>query len=343
MKFVCYANWSQLPECANILFTLGEKENLFYTRAWFENLTTVLDADQSLILATVEEGDQIVALLPLVMNSEHHYISFKHRYTTHFSLLLADENQQQIIDCLVQGMKQLPMHSLLLEPVACDDPRMLALQHSMQLHGYQTEAYFRFYNWIYRVQGQSFDDYMAQRPARLRNTIARKKRKLEREHGCELRLYTGDEVPQAMPDYYAPYTASWKANEQYVEFLNGLVAGFSRPGWSRLGVLYVADKPVAAQLWFVVHGKASIFRLAYDEAWKAYSPGSILTAFLMEYVIETDKVEEIDFLTGNEAYKQDWMSERRERTALSFIKNPHSGSWFERKMMPFLRSLKKAG
>jgi hypothetical protein len=40
----------------------------------------------------------------------------------------------------------------------------------------------------------------------------------------------------------------------------------------------------------------------------------------MEYVIDTDRVEEIDFLTGNDAYKQDWMSERRERFLLSCVK-----------------------
>ena len=162
---------------------------------------------------------------------------------------------------------------------------------------------------------------MAARPAWLRNTISRKTRKLDREHGFEIRLFTGDEVPRAMSDYYAVYTASWKANEQYVDFLDGVVAGFSRPGWSRLAVLYVKGQPVAAQLWFVLRGKASIFRLAYDKAWKQYSPGSILTSFLMEYVIDTDQVAEIDFLTGNEAYKQDWMSERRERFALSCVKS----------------------
>ena len=34
-----------------------------------------------------------------------------------------------------------------------------------------------------------------------------------------------------------------------------------------------------------------------------------------------NKVEEIDFLTGNEPYKQDWMSVRRERWALVFIRD----------------------
>ena len=187
------------------------------------------------------------------------------------------------------------------------------------------------------MQGQSYDDYMAARPAWLRNTIFRKQRKLDREHGYEIRLFTGNEVPQAMSDYYAAYSASWKANEQYVDFMDDIVADFSRPGWSRLAILYVKEQPVAAQLWFVLHGKASIFRLAYDESWKPYSPGSILTSFLLEYVIDADKVEEIDFLTGNESYKQGWMSDRRERYALSCVKNVKSTRWYEQ----FIESLKR--
>ncbi len=42
----------------------------------------------------------------------------------------------------------------------------------------------------------------------------------------------------------------------------------------------------------------------------------------MHYVIDIDKVEEIDFLTGSEVYKQDWMSVRRQRCRVSFIKRP---------------------
>ena len=122
-----------------------------------------------------------------------------------------------------------------------------------------------------------------------------------------------------MSDYYAVYNSSWKANEQYVDFLDGIVSGFSKQDWSRLAILYIKEQPVAAQLWFVSHDKANIFRLSYDETWKQYSPSSILTSFLMEHVINTDKVKEIGFLTGNDSYKQDWMSDRRERFVLSCV------------------------
>ena len=142
------------------------------------------------------------------------------------------------------------------------------------------------------------------------------------EHGYTIRMFRGDEVQEGLTDYHTIYSASWKADEQYASLLNAVTINLSVRDWTRLAVLYIDGKPAAAQLWFVVEGKASIFRLAYAEEWKRYSSGSILTAYLMHYVIDIDKVEEIDFLTGNEAYKQDWMSVRRQRYRVSFIKRP---------------------
>jgi CelD/BcsL family acetyltransferase involved in cellulose biosynthesis len=145
-----------------------------------------------------------------------------------------------------------------------------------------------------------------------------------------------------MPDYYVVYNASWKQNEiKHAGFQDCFIEAFSGAGWSRLAILYVNEQPVAAQLWFVHHNKASIFRLAYDKAWRRYSTGSILTSFMMEYVIDTDRVEEIDFLTGNDTYKQDWMSERRERFLLSCVKNIIPVSKHERFIKALKRALKK--
>ena len=342
MKFVCYTEWDQLPESADALFAQGEKDSIFFSRPWFENLTTVaLDNDQSMALACVLDGSKVMAILPLMKCVGKNWYSLKHRYTSLYSLVLTDhdrlEFQQQVLACLSQGLSQLPINALLLEPVADNDSNLNKFQLSMETVGFSCDRIFRHYNWIYRVRAQSYKDYIAARPSKLLNTISRKKRKLEREHGYEIRLFTGDEVPKKMSDYYAVYNSSWKANEQYVDFLDGIVASFSRQGWSRLAVLYVKGQPVAAQLWFVLHGRANIFRLSYDETWKQYSPGSILTSYLMEYVIDVDKVEEIDFLTGNDTYKQDWMSARRERFVLSCVKSVKPKGRFKL----FAESLKK--
>ncbi|MCB1877472.1 MAG: GNAT family N-acetyltransferase [Chromatiales bacterium] len=334
MEFALYTSMEQLPASAGALFSQGARDSMFLSQQWFENLANT--AVDSITLACVEQDGGMLAILPLMECASNRCYALRHRYTSLYSLLLADGNRQQMLECLLHGLCKSGYGSLLLEPVAAIDDRLDSLQRCMEASGSNCYRSFRFYNWFHKVAGQSYTDYMRDRPGRLRNTITRKSRKLEREHGYSVRLFIGEEVPQAMPDYYAVYGSSWKANEQYSDLLDGLATVFSKEGWSRLGVLYIKGRPAAAQLWFVLHGKANIFRLAYDETWKRYSPGSLLTSHMMEHAIDVDRVEEIDFLVGNETYKQDWMSERRERWALSCVRSGKPAGKLER----FMGSLK---
>jgi len=328
MEFVCYADLNQLRAgCVDPLFDESTADSVFFSLQWFENLLgTALEEDQSVLFACVVEADQILAILPLMTCDGQHLHGLTHLYSSLYSLLLSQHGQAQIVDCLARGLDQMSITSLRLAPVAEDDPNINLLQQALQSLGYECHRRFKFYNWVHRVQGQSFDDYMASRPSRVRNTITRKQRKLKREHGYHISLYTDQQLQQALADYNQVYRSSWKAHEQHEAFVAGLATCLSAPGWLRLAVLYIENKPAAAQFWFVVHGKASIFKLVYDETWKQYSPGSILISYLMQHVIENDQVEEIDFLTGNDAYKQDWMSQRRQRWTLSFFKPQKSGS-----------------
>ncbi len=330
MEFRHYADWTQLPVGVDKLFAAAERQSVFFSRHWFENLLeNGLDAQQPLF-ASVIDGDEVLALLPLSRRDGDHYYPLRHLYSSLFTLWIADERRPQILACLAQGLSRLPAQSLQLDPIAEDDPNLHGLVEAMAAAGFSSERYFRFRNWIYRVDGHSFADYMAARPSRVRNTVARKRRKLAREHAYEIRLYGGDDWREGLADYHRVYSASWKPEEQFDAFVSGLAQRFSAAGWLRLAVLYIGGRPAAAQFWFVAHGRASIFKLAYDESWKHYSPGSILIAWLMEQVIDRDGVEEIDFLTGNDAYKQEWMSERRDRWRLCFIRPMRREGWLKR-------------
>ena len=345
MKFKCYNNLNQLPKSSISLFDKAEKDSLFFSRQWFENLiATALNNDQKLLLACVVDGDtndegdddesandnekRVLAILPLVTRDNKEWSSLCHLYSSLYSFFLADNcqqdnqqiHQQKILNCLCEGLKKLPFDYLTLEPIAEDDHNLNSLQLAMESSGFSCNRHFRFYNWFHRTECQTFVQYMADRPSRVRNTITRKQRKLEREHGYEIRLHTDGDIEQALADYHDIYKVSWKANEQYEDIVQGFTARATKSGWTRLAILYIEGKPVAAHLWFVVHRKASIFRLVYNQDWKHYSPGSILMSYLMEYVIDTDEVEEIDFLTGNDNYKKDWMTERRERWGLTCVK-----------------------
>lgn len=328
MEFVCYEQWDQLPDSADTLFEHASKDSIFFSRLWFDNLIrSTPELSRKILLACVVEDGNVLAILPLEMRSRDHWYALTNLYSSLYTLLLDERRPQEVTECLAQGLVKLRFSLLRLDPVAEDDRNLQYLEQAMVKHGVTCQRRFRFYNWIHRTQGQVFAEYLQARPTRVRNTIARKARKLEREHGYTIRLFTdGDSVRQGLQDYGTVYNNSWKANELYGEFIEGLAEQLAAQGWLRLAVLYIGEKAAAAQFWFVVGSRASIFKLVYDEDWKQYSPGSILTSYLMEHVIDRDRVSEIDFLTGNDSYKQDWMSERRERCRLSFINSPEPGA-----------------
>ena len=121
------------------------------------------------------------------------------------------------------------------------------------------------------------------------------------------------DIDEAMKAYEHVHAASWKISEPYPNFIRGLSRMCAELGWLRLGVVYAADQPVAAQLWIVDGRVATIYKLVYDERFARLSAGSILTAHMMEHVMDVDKVQEIDYLTGDDSHKKYWMSDRRER------------------------------
>lgn len=318
MEFACFSAWSDLPDSADALFHEGEKQSIFLSRPWLEDLVTPsLDSEQSLLLACAIENGQLLGLLALSTHAGDHPQPLRHLYTSLHSLLLASQVSETVrveaLRCIAKGLAKQGFSSLRLDPVADDDRNAEDFRRALEQEGFSHHRHFQFHNWIHRLHGQSFDEYMATRATRVRNTIARKQRKLEREQDVDIHLYSDGGIAQALADYNEVYQASWKAHEQYDDFVKRLAHTLAERGWLRLAVMTINGEPAAAQFWFVVHGKASIFKLAYKPSWKHYSPGSILTRFLMRHVIEQDGVEEIDFLYGNDAYKQEWMSERRER------------------------------
>ncbi|MCP5142650.1 MAG: GNAT family N-acetyltransferase [Chromatiales bacterium] len=313
MRFITVETWTALPPGAGDLFRRHEAGSLFLSRLWFETLSaTALEAGQRMVLTGVVDGDDVLAILPLLRDDGDAWRSLGNTYTSHYTVLLGERDQDAALRCLVDGLRDLAIDLLNLNAAPHDDPGLRRLEAALVTTGFTCHRTFRFYNWIERLDGRSFEAYMAGRPGRLRSTIERKQRKLEREHGCTFRLTTDEGVGQALEDFKAVNRASWKAGERYQAFIERLVHAAAEAGWLRIATLLVGERPIASQIWFVAHRKANIFRLSFDEDWRRYSPGSILTRHMMQHVIDTDRVEEIDFLIGNDAYKRDWMSERRE-------------------------------
>jgi hypothetical protein len=200
-----------------------------------------------------------------------------------------------------------------LYPLRRDAAAYSLLLGQVRKHFALSGEYFRFGNWYLRVGNRSYGQYLESLPSKLRNTVNRRTRQLRREPGFRMVVVTREQdLEWAAADYELVYRSSWKRPEPYPDFMKGLMRICAQQRCLRLGIAYLGERPVAAQLWIVFAGIASIYKLAYDESAATLSPGTVLTAHLMQHAIDIDRVSEVDYLVGDDAYKKEWMSDRRE-------------------------------
>jgi CelD/BcsL family acetyltransferase involved in cellulose biosynthesis len=224
-------------------------------------------------------------------------------YAAWYSLRVGPVGDLALLPHIAAALRRERLDSLNFSPVADAAPLVAALRCA----GWRGAATPSTSNWIARTEGLSFCDYWASRPGQLRSTVKRKAR------AADLEITIQDYFdPESWADYEAVYRASWKPEEGSFPFLRALAQQEGAAGTLRLGIARKDGRPVAVQLWTVEHGEATIHKLAYAEDSKALSPGTILGMAMFRHAIDEDRVRLIDYGTGDDAYKRDWMDERRQ-------------------------------
>ncbi len=221
-------------------------------------------------------------------------------YSLRFDMV--GSREEDVVTALAAALRDGGVAEVELAPI--EDPE--ALRKGFRAAGWSVFVAPKTVNWRVATDGMDFEGYWAKRPGRLRNTARR------RAKGSEFDIRIHDRFDeQAWADYEAVYRASWKPEEGSFPFLRALAEQEGAAGTLRLGIARLHDQPVAAQLWLVDNGEATIHKLAYAEEAKAMSPGTLLSMAMFRHVIDQDRVRAIDYGTGDEPYKADWMEERR--------------------------------
>lgn len=312
-------DFASLPPDGRALFDQAEATGFDLGLDWFQLLGTKAmpsSTEAFVYLVSDTASGQATAALPVRRErGGNRLLALANFYTAQYIPLMRDELAASALAALFRKLRnEDTCPSITLFPMAADQPAFAVTARALRQAGWMAFEYFCFGNWFLLVEGRSYAQYFQALPPRLRNTLQRKSRLFLDLASGRLEIITGGErLEPAIAAYDKLYQARWNKSEPFPDFIPGLIRLHAGKGQLRLGVAYLGENPVAAQIWLVSHGRASIYKLAYDTSHGHLSVGSVLTNHLMQHVIDVDHVREVDFLIGDEPYKQDWMSHRRER------------------------------
>ncbi len=308
------------------LFNRAEALNPFAGAAWtLHFIEQVAEDSWTFVIPEDRAGGHSLMLLYTETAKSYRLSAVTNYYASLYSPLVssidAPAERGSILARLVKQLDDLrPRFGVMnWSPLDRDTADTANLRTAVSASGWYAKQYDCFGNWYLPCAGVAFDDYMKSRDSKLRNTWSRKRKKFERAVAGDARLeivVDPAEVPRAMDAYEHVYAKSWKKPEPYPDFVRQWAHICARNNWLRLGVAWLGDLPIAAQFWFTMHGRASIFKLAYDEEYSQLSAGTVLSAHMFGHALDVDHVLEIDYLTGDDAYKQSWMTRRRQRTGI---------------------------
>lgn len=176
---------------------------------------------------------------------------------------------------------------------------------------------------LLRLNGRDFATYWAQRPGQLRGQVRRKGR------GDPFIMEITSHLTDALwADYQHVHARSWKGEEPGMAFLHEVATRESAAGTLRMGFARRNGIPVATQFWTVENGVALIHKLSHDRAFDHASPGTLLSHAMFAHAIDRDCVSVIDYGTGDNPYKTDWMEERVTLHRIDCFNPRHASTWF---------------
>lgn len=243
-------------------------------------------------------------------------------YTLSFAPVYAggEEGERQALLAAIGTALRARFGRITLSPLA--ENACGALVRAFTAAGWWARAEVSSANWVAHVVGGDFASYWQRRPSRLRNTVKRK----ARDAGLEILILDRFDAT-AWADYEAVYAGSWKPEEGSPAFVRALAEQEGAAGTLRLAVAKRQGQPVAAQLWTVEGATATIHKLSYLESEKARSPGTVLSEAMFHHVIEHDRPALIDFGTGDDGYKADWMDEKRPLYRIELYNRRSARGW----------------
>ena len=231
------------------------------------------------------------------------------------------------------GERERRAAALVLDLFDPDGPAGAALVAAAQARGVRSVVARDFERGALRRRPE--ETYLAEAVGTARRKSLRKsRRRLSRELGAEPVLVDRSDEPAAWDAFLAMEAAGWKGaegtaiacTEGDAAFFRSMCSRMAAEGRLQMLALEGGGRTVAMQCNLIDRDVAYAFKIAYDEALAAYSPGVLLEVAGFEYFHrETPAVLADSCATPDNAFINElWPDRRRLQTLLLLTPAPHS-------------------
>lgn len=315
--------WADLPTQANALFG----GDFFSTLCWYQCVVdSALPPGAQAECLCVEQDGTLAAVLPMQSNAGR-LSGLTTPYTVLWRMLLAP-------GCDVAATGRAIADFCRGRPVRLDALDEAAPEWRHFSTGLRAARIFplpfaHFGNWRFPGADRGWEAYLAGRPGNLREAIRRRTKHLISAGAAFKLIDSPSGLDEGIAAYETVYAKSWKTPEPFPHFNPSLMRACAPENQLRLGILSLDGQILAAQFWIVHHGTATVLKLAHDAATDRWSPGTVLTGWMIQHLITQDRPHTLDFGRGDDAYKQLWTSHRQQRSGLILAGLTHPAGAYE--------------
>ena len=231
MEVTRFRSLSALPDDAQQLAINYREVNPFVCDLWLRRFEEhICDVKDELVYLVAGQEGHTQVLLPLMI-VQHEKLPLKklhsmaNFYTTVFEpLLSADANQahaaEALADYLLREFQSVPL--IEIEPIRAANFLELMAKNYAHLSGQAVRRYVKHINRYECVDSDSFESYLARRPGKLRSTIKRKRKQLEKNTRSSIDIHvTAADIRREYPKFCQIYAHSWKGQRKFSRFHRG--------------------------------------------------------------------------------------------------------------------------
>lgn len=329
-----HALWPRRSEW-NALLERSATNTVFQTLEWHCSWWKAFGGEAQSLVLLAEARGALVGVAPLmlsvqrILGRKRRVVEFIGTHAADYSDFIVEPGQQAIVALMLQWLidRADQWHLLHLINIAETSPLRDVLPQMFGGRGYATEL-----RPLYECPTRIFGDRAADQRLLTKKDIRQHYNHLRKRGEVAFkRCITPAEIEGSLEPFFQQHIERWAETStpsffrdaRQRAFYRELVRRLSGNGWILFSIVSFNQIPISFHFGYEYGNRIYFIKPTFAPEYRQYAPGNLQLKYLIEYALER-KVSELDFTTGEEAYKYRFANHAR----VNYVARVHHPSMF---------------